>query len=807
MDTLLHDLRFAARSFARTPRFTIPAVLALALGIGVTAAVFSIIRGVMLKPLPYLDADRITVVWENNLKRNRPRNVISPANFLEWRARNRSFETLATVGPARLNLLLGGQPEEVAGVVASSDFFATVGVQPTLGRGYTAAEDEEGHDGVIVVSHEFWRNRLGGAPNALGSTIEADGKPRTLIGVMPPGFTVLGQRAEFLIPYGWTLERLRSARGRGSSFGLARLREHVTLEQATIDMTGIAAQLASEFPQRNAGWSVTLVPVHEQMVDQLRPAMRVLAGAVALVLLIACVNVANLLLARSAVRQRELGVRAALGAHRTRLIRQMLTESLLLSSLGGGVGLALAFLFHRGLVTLVASRIPIPRLDQVALDGTVLAVTGAIVLASGVLFGLAPSVVASEIANDALRDGGRHGSSRGLRRTLGVLVVAEVALSLVLLTGAGLLIRSFERLQGVDPGFQATGLFTARVQLSPSHYGDAARSAAFFTNALERISALPGVTGAAAISFLPLSGPGIATSFYPADQPPPAAGEAPVTEVRPITPGFFRTMGIPHREGRDIAVSDQADSPAVAVVSEGLARRYLADRNPIGRRLHVSIGPAGGRSYEVVGVVGDVKFGSLDTDARAIVYLPHTQLAIGMMTFVVRTEGDPLSLANGVSAAVRGLDSSLPLADVATMEGVVDATLARPRVMAVLLTVFSLVALALAGIGVYGLMAYTVAQQTRDIGVRMAMGATPAAVFRGVFAHGLRLIVIGLSAGLVAAAALTQVLKALLYQTESLDPLTYGAAVLVLLLVAAVAIYVPARRSTRIAPVWALRTE
>ncbi len=361
--TFVQDLRFAARSFVRAPRFTVPAVLALALGIGATSAIYSVIRGTMLEPLPYRDPDRIVVVWENNLRRNRPRNVIGPANFAEWRVRNRSFTDLGMAGPARITLRLGEQPEEVVGLFASSDVFTILGVTPALGRAYTADEDLEGNDRVLVLSHEFWQARFGGRTDVLGTAVSAGGTLRTIIGVMPPDFTVLGQRADFLIPYGWTVERLRAAPGRGSSHGIARLRDGVSFQQAVTDMRAIAAALETEFPQRNAGWSITLVPVHEQMVEPIRPALVVLAAAVGLVLLIACVNVANLLLARSTVRARELGIRTALGARRGRLVRQLLSESLLLGAIGGAAGLLLAFAFHRGLLTLVANHIPVPRFD------------------------------------------------------------------------------------------------------------------------------------------------------------------------------------------------------------------------------------------------------------------------------------------------------------------------------------------------------------------------------------------------------------------------------------------------------------
>jgi putative ABC transport system permease protein len=804
---LLQDLRFAVRSFLRAPRFTIPAVLALALGIGATSAIFSVVRGVILKPLPYPDPDRLVVVWENNIPRNRPRNVVASANFVAWGERNRSFEHLGMSGPTRLNVILNGQPEEIAGLAASSAALQALGVQPALGRLFTANEDLEGNDAVILLSHEFWQTRLGGRRDVLDTTIHANGRQRTVVGVMPPGFTIMGQRAAFMIPYGWTIERLRASPGRGSSHGVARLREGVSLAQATDDMKAIMAQLEKEAPRRNTGWSITLVPIHEQMVDEIRPAMLMLSGAVGLVLLIACVNVANLLLARSTVRQRELGLRTALGAKRGRLIRQMLTESVLLAAAGGVAGLALAFAFHRGLLALVANRIPVPRLDQVALDLPVVGFTMLIALGTGLLFGLVPALVATTSANEVLREGGRHGSGPRARRMLGSLVVAEVALSLVLLTGAGLLIRSFMRLQSINPGFRSEDVLTARVQVSGARYDTPAKVAGFYRDVLSRVETVPGVQSTGGITFMPLTGPGIGTGFYRGDQPPPADGDAPTTDVRPITPNYFRTMGIPQLAGRDFTAADDLDRPQVAVVSETLVRRHLAGENPIGKRLHVQIGPPTGMDVEIVGVVGDVKFASLEGEVRPAIYLPHPQLAIGLMTLVMRTELPPMSLVNSVGAAVRGIDPELPLADVKPLEEIVDATLSRPRTVSVLLTAFALIALALAAVGVYGVMSYSVSQRTQEIGVRMALGATAESVLGLVLGQAMRLVVIGVIVGLITAGMLTRLLDTMLYDTPALDPLTFSLTALVLILVATLASYLPARRGMRIAPVEALRAE
>jgi putative ABC transport system permease protein len=804
---LVQDLRFAARSFLRAPRFTVPAVVALALGIGATSAIFSVVRGVLLEPLPYREPDRIVSIWEANASRNRSRNVIGPANFVAWKERNRAFEHLGMTGPARLNIILDGQPYEVSGVAASSDVFAALGVQPVLGRTFSAAEDLRDNDNVIIVSYEFWQARLGGRSDVLGSTLAANGRQRSIIGVMPPRFTIEGQKADFYTTYGWTVEQLRASAGRGSSHAIARLRDGVTVQQAQDEMRNLMLALEQEAPQRNTGWSAVAIPIHELTTETIRPALFVLSAAVLLVLLIACVNVANLLLARSTARQRELGLRTALGAGRARLLRQMLTESVLLALTGGVAGLMVAFAFHRGLLALVADRIPVPRLDQVQLDAQVIGFTMLLALGTGVVFGLLPAVVAAASANDALREGGRHGSGPRARKALATLVVAEVALSLVLLTGAGLLIRSFMRLQAIDPGFRPEGVFTARVSLPAAAYRTGEDSARFFENALEKIRQVPGVQDAAAISFLPLAGPGMATSFYRTDQPTPPEGQKPTTEVRPITPDFFKTMGIPLLAGRDVSAGDRPGAPLVAVVSEGLVRRIFPGENPLGKRLHVAIGPRDGMHVEVVGVVGDIKFASLDAETRPAVYIPQPQLSIGLATFVARTSMDPLALTNGVSAAVRAIDPTLPLADVRSMQEVVDATLARPRTVSFLLAAFAAIALVLAAVGVYGVMAYSVAQRTQEIGVRMALGATVESVFRLVLGQALKLVALGVVAGLVTAALLTRLLETLLFETEPLDPITFALTAIVLTAVATVASYVPARRGTRIAPTEALRAE
>jgi putative ABC transport system permease protein len=805
LEDTVRDLRHGIRMLARAPGFTSAALLTLALGIGATSAIFSIVRTVMLVPLPYHDPDRIVAVWEVNRTGNR--NVIAPANFVAWRERARTLEHLGMAAPRTVAMVVEGRPAEMAGFALSSDVFRALGVQPALGRAFTEEEDLGGHDAVIVLSHEFWQGRLGGRHDVLDLTLTTGGQRRTVIGVMPPGFTVVGQKAAFLIPFGQTLEQLRAVRGRGNGYALARLRVGVSAEQAWSEMRRIFADLEREAPQRNAGRSVMLLSLQEQMVGEVRPALFALAGGVVLVLLVACVNVANLLLARSAARERELSMRTALGAKRGRLVRQMLTESLVLAAAGGLAGLVVAAACHRSLLALVSDRIPVPRLDQVRLDLPMVAFTMATALATGILFGLVPAFVSTTHRSDALREGGRHGGGPRLHRVLSTLVVAEVALSLVLLAGAGLLMRSFIKLRTTDPGFRAQGVLVARVQLPATRY-QPLKADHFFREAQTRLSALPGAEQAAGALCLPLAGPCIGTSFWRVDRPKPGDGQVPSAQVRPITPGFFRTMAIRQFAGRDFSESDRAESTPVAIVGESLAKEHFADDDPLGRRIRVYVAHVNGSlemEWTVIGVVRDIKLWSLDGPVLPTIYLPVSQIPVAGLSFVLRTRQEPMSLANSVRRIVHSMEAEAPV-DLRTLDDVVGSTIARPRVLSVLVGVFALLALALAAVGVYGVMAYSVRERTQEIGIRMALGATAASVFRLVVGQTLRLVLAGAATGLVAAGALTRLLARLLYRVEPLDPWTFAMTTLVLLVVATMASYLPARRGMQMAPADALRT-
>jgi putative ABC transport system permease protein len=805
LEDLLRDAQHGSRVLRRAPAFTVAALLTLALGIGATSAIFSVVRTVMLEPLPYQEPDRIVTVWETN-RGGTSRNVIAPANFVAWRERARTIEHLGMVGPAGMAMVIDGQPLQTEGLMVSSEVFRALGVQPALGRAYTLDEDLGAGARVMVVSHEFWQRRLAGRGDVLGLTLETADGPRTIIGVMPARFTMVGQKADFLAPYGLTLEQLRAVRGRGNSYALGRLRPGTSLAQAADEMRRIFADLEREEPQRNARRTVMLFPVQEQMVGEVRPALLALVGAVGLVLLVACVNVANLLLARSASREREVGMRTALGARRSRLVRQMLTESLLLAVAGGVGGLAVAAVCQRGLLAIVGDRIPVPRLDQLTLDLPVIAFTMAVALITGIAFGIVPAFVSTGRAHEALRDGGRHGGGRRLHRLLNALVVAEVALALVLLTGAGLLMRSLVKLQSSDLGFHVDNVLTADVQLPGVRY-DLTRAGVVLREAMSRIAALPGVQHAAGSSCLPVPFPCIGTSFWRVDQAKPADGQLSSAQVRPITPGFFATLGIPQLAGRDFSDGDTADSAPVAVISEALARQHFPDGEPLGRRLRINVDHANGRDdveWTVVGVVGNIK-SSLDGPVRQTIFIPRTQRPGSGITFFVRTAQDPMLLATSVTGVVHSLEPDAPVA-ILTLEDAVGRTIARPRALSALAGVFALVALALAAVGVYGVMAYSVRERTQEIGVRMALGATATSVFGLVLGGGLRLVAIGIAIGLAAAAGLTRLLARLLFDVEPFDPWTFAATAAILFVVAALASYVPARRGMRMAPIEALRT-
>jgi putative ABC transport system permease protein len=801
LDAFARDLRYGVRSLLRAPRFTVPSLLTLALGIGATAAMFSVLGAVLLEPLPYHHPDRVLAIWETN-RGGTVRNGIAPANFVEWRERARTLDHLGMVGPRELAIMLDGQPLQVSGLTVSSDVFRALGVQPALGRVYTAEEDS-GSD-VIMLTHEFWQRAFGGRADVLGTALTADGERRTIIGVMPPRFSIAGHHADFFVSYGATIERLRAVRGRGGSYALARLHDGASFEDASREMRAIYAALEKEEPQRNAGRTVMLFRLADQMVGEIRPALLTLMAAVALMLLVACVNVASLQLARSAARAREVGMRTALGAGRGRLVRQMLSESLILAAAGGIAGLGVAALLHRGLLTIVGGRLAIPRLDQAALDLRVVLFTMIVALATGVAFGLAPALMSVSSSANVLREGGRTVGSRKLHRALSGLIVVEVALSLVLLVGAGLLLRSFVNQRNIDTGYRTDGVLAARTSL-PGRY-TVARATTLFRETLTRLSALPGVHSVAAAGCLPSAGCA-ATTVWRLDREPPADSQRLSSQIRTVSPAFFKTMDIAQLGGRDFSDADTADSPPVVIVSESVMRDYFDGAQPLDGELHINnIDHASGSSdmrWRIVGVVRDVR-SSIDGNASRVVYVPMPQMPGRGVSMLVRAEGDAMSLAPAVRRTMQSMEPESPV-DVRSFDDVVAGTIARPRAITVLVGVFAFLTLTLASIGVYGVIAYSVRERTQEIGVRLALGATAIEVCRMVMSRALRLAAIGVAVGLISAGAFTRALEQLLFRVDPLDPWTFAGAPLVILLVAAIAAFVPARRGMRTSPSEVLR--
>jgi putative ABC transport system permease protein len=804
IETFMRDLRYGLRTLLKKPGFTLTAVIALALGIGANTAIFSVINGVLLRTLPYGEPGRIAMLWERNASLKSDKNVVSPANFLEWQKQSHSFSQMAAVADYPANLTGGGgEPEEIKAQFVSCDFFSTLGVQPVLGRTFTANEDRKGDDLVIVLSHQLWRNRFGADPAVLGKQATINGRQRTIIGVMPPGFHFLDPEVKAWMPLA-----LNPAMNYWQVSGrylraVGRLKAGVSLQQAQAELTGISKQLEQAYPKYNTGWSVNLVPIHEQITGEIRPILLLLLAAVVFVLLIACANVANLLLSRAAGRQKEFALRAALGAGRMRLVRQMLTESVLLAMIGGVVGVVLAFW---GVNWLLAFGPDIPRLSEIGIDLRVLAFTLAISVTTGVLFGLIPALQASRPdLNDALKEGSR-GSTCGRSRILrNVFVIAEVSLALVLLIGAGLMIRSLIRLQAVETGFKAENVLTMRLELPVKKYPKPQQVVAFYKQAQERIAALPGVQAIGAISYLPLTGLASRDGFRIVGQPAPAPGEEPGVEVRIITPGYFRAMGIPLLKGRLLNERDGAE-PRVLLINETMAKRYFANQDPLGKRIIVTW-DGSGRQDEIVGVVGDIRESALEKEAEPAIYWPLPREANGGMALVIRGAGDTTALTTAVEKAIRGLDPDLPVADVRTMQQVISSSIARPRFNTMLFAIFAGVALVLAAVGLYGVMNYSATQRIHEIGIRMALGATRADIMRLVVGHGMVLTLIGIGVGVAASYGLTRVMQAFLFGVGATDAATFISVSALLIIVALVANYIPAHRATRVNPVIALRYE
>ncbi len=813
MSTLFQDLRFAARLLLKAPSFTAVALLTLSLGIGASAAIFSVVNTLLLQPLPYPHAERLVMLWQDFRERGGPEDEwLTPANFFDWRARAQSFQDIAVYQGGSANLTGQGEPERVTGWSVTSGFFGVLGVAPSLGRDFVPEDDVPGADGVVMLSHGFWARRFGAEPGIVGRTLTLSGQPFTVIGVMPAGF-----RNPFGEPDIWRPVQLNPAnpsRGSITLRAFARLNDGVALSQARAEMTTIGQALAQEIPEaRQTGILVT--PLHERVIGDTRTPLLALLGAVLFVLLIASANVASLLLARGAAREREVALRKAVGATAGRIVRQLLTESLLLGALGAAGGLLLAGWL---LDLLVANAPPgTPPLDRVRIDGTVFAFGAGLGLLTSVVFGLAPAVQSgARQVGTVLKEGGRAAAgSRRLLTLRHVFLVGEVALALTLLVGAGLMMRSLLNLQAVDPGLEPERVLVASVALPQAGYPEPDQRRAFFTALEERLQALPGVEQVGFASVAPFSGADTDTSFLIEGQPEPATpADQPIAWVRMVTPAFFGAVGMRLETGRLLEPGDHEQAQRVVVINRAMASRFWPNIAATGGPPSGGVAPVGTRIFigpnnpvTIVGIVADVRHRDVAQPALPQMYLPMAQFPQSGMTAVVKAAGDPAVLAPSVRSAVTALDPNLPVSFVETLESLMAETLALPRLLAMMLLLFAGAALLLAAIGIYGLMAYSVAQRTQEFGIRLALGAQSDTVLRLVLGQACRLTLAGVAIGAAAAFGVSRLLEALLYEVRPADAPTFAATALALSAVALVAAYLPARRAMRISPVEALRNE
>jgi putative ABC transport system permease protein len=797
-DEMFQDLRFGLRMLLKQPGFTAIAALTLALGIGANTAIFTLVNSILLRPLPFKDPERLVMVWRANAERTANDLPSSAPLFIDWRERNQVFERMTAFIDGRFNLAGEGEAELIRGANVSAAFFETLGAPPLLGRGFLPGEDRPGAEPVVVLSHGLWQQHYAAAPEIVGQKVTINAQPYTVIGVMPPGFDYPGEIRL------WTTLRLDPQGNRQAYFlnVLARLKPGVTQEQAHAGMDGVAAQLAAQYGQTTRD-HFDLKPLQEQLTGRLRRPLLVLFAAVGFVLLIACANVANLLLARASSRERELSVRAALGAGRGRLLRQMLTESLLLAVIGGAAGALLAVWSLGWLTSLRALKMA--RLNEVALDGRALGFTFSLTLLTGAIFGLLPALQNSlRRPNELLKGGGATAARPAGRRVRGGLVVAEVALSLALLIGAGLLIKSFARLLAVDPGFNPEGVLTLNLNLPPARYAQPEQRVAFIQQITERLRALPGARAAATAAYSPLSDIYQNRIFIIEGRPETPKGL--FAGQIPVSPDYFRTLEIPLLRGRAFTAFDNAQAAGVVIVNQSFARRNFPNEEVVGKRIHL-----GTRRppvwFEIVGVVGDVRQLEIEIDPSPLVYVPHQQSAWSVMSLMARHTGDPKTVAAGLKQAVYAVDKELGIAGLTAFDVVLADSLAERRVLMLLLSVFAGLALLLAAIGIYGVIAYSVSQRTREIGLRMALGARPRDALRLVIGEGMALTGAGIALGLAAALALTRWMKSLLFSVEPTDPTTYAGVALLLALVALLACVIPARRAARVDPMTALRQE
>ena len=801
METLFRDIRYGVRSLLKRPGFTAIAILTLALGIGANSAIFSVVNAVLLRPLMYRDSEKLIRLYEG-LPQGGTGSVSVP-NLKDWREQNSVFSEIAAYQYGNFNLSNQDQPERIVGANVSSQFFDVLGTPAQFGRTFQKGEDQPGSNRVVVLSDALWRRNFGADANLVGKNISIGGENFSVIGIMPPQFKFFA--TQMWVPLVFTEKQLAS-RGSHAFNVLGRLKPERTLEQANEEMTSIARRLEQQYPDQQKNRTIKLVPLQEDNVRLIRPALFLLLGAVGLVLLIACTNVANLLLARAASRRNEIVIRAALGAKRGRLVRQFLTESVLLSLLGGLCGLLLAKWGTDVLVSMATGYLP--AMTEISLDWRVMGFTLGLSLLTGMIFGMAPAMHISKTdLQDAIKDGGSRGASRRGSWLRGLLVVAEVAAALVLLVGAGLLLKSFLHLQRVNPGFRTENILTMRITLPDGKYKSADAMAGFYRQLLDRVAPLPGIEASGVINLLPVLQAGYNGEFQIVGQEPDVSGKPPLVEIRMVSPDFFRALGVPLISGRTFNARDQQGSEPVAIINQAFARRLIPNQDPLGKYIKDDEGPG----IKIVGVVGDVKQFGLIAPTSPELYTPYTQPspagATQTMTLVVRTFGDPEALGPALRKEVLSVDPAQPVYEVQTMQAVIGKAVSYQRLNMQLLGIFAALAMILAVIGIYSVMSYQVSQHTREIGIRMALGAQPWHVLRLILREGLTLTLIGVVLGIAGAFALTRLLASLLFGVTASDPLTYVMVSLLLIFVALLACFLPARRATKVDPLVALRYE
>jgi putative ABC transport system permease protein len=813
METFWQDIRYGVRMLMKAPSVSIVATIALALGIGANTAIFSVVNAVLLRPLPFANSKQLMMVWETDTTRGYSRGSASYPNFVDWREQNQVFERVASYHTNDFIMTGRGEPTRLQGAVVNADLFPLLGAVPVIGRGFRPEEDKPGDSGrVVLLSQELFQKRFNSDQNVVGQSMLLDGKNYTVVGVMPQAFQfpIQNEPVEF-----WTTvaidregkEPITDERGAHYMNVIARLKPGVTKDQAQAEMTTISARLEQQYPDKDLHKSSRVEPALEALVGDIRPALLILLGAVGCVLLIACVNVANLLLARAMMRHKEMAIRSALGASRMRVVRQLLTESVLLSLAGGALGLGMAVWWSDLLVTLGKENIP--RAMQVGLDWRVLGFTLLISVLTGLVFGLVPAFHSSRTElTESLKEGGR-GSSDGARRNRirGVLVVSELAIAVVLLVGAGLLIQSLWRLQHVSPGFESQNLLTFVVGIPEVKY-PVSKQAQFYRDLTARIQSLPGVRSASSVIPLPLSGDLFRISFETEGRPV-AKGDQPSADFFAINDGYFKTLGVPILKGRDFNERDGEKAPGVIIVNKTFAEQFFPGEDPIGKRIKpgISTDETKPAMREIVGVVGDVRNRNLSSELRPGYFLPMAQIPFNQMTVIVRTTNDPHSLITAVQNEVHSMDSEVPVFNVKTMDEHIAVTVAAPRFNTTLLAIFAVVALILTIVGLYGVMSYAVAQRTNEIGIRMALGARFTDVLTLVFKQGMILVLIGEVIGLAGAFALTRVIRGLLFGVTPTDLMTFVAVAAILAAVALLATFIPARRAAKVDPLVALRYE